>query len=280
MNILGTIILTAFLLSVLFAGISYGFFLASSRSARNKKAAPAPFSTGSLLKSFAGSVAAQILVMLTYPFGKRRPVPGRVQRGDAPRVVLVHGLYHNSSAWMLWKRPLKRLGLTDISLFSYPSFCTSKAELHGAFQTFMNTLLSEAPQKNVVLIGHSLGGLLAAYWATSTSRPDRILGVVTLGTPFGGSTLARLAVGTLARELQHPKNCILPPLPETLSHVPGLALISPTDNMVLPPENLRPPSGWEVQSTEPQGHVTMLYSRKTRNRVFTFLKRHTTAAAS
>ena len=267
--VFGTIILATLLFSLLFAGVSYGLFLASLDDSPET---PRP-SPGELLQSFAGSVAAQLLVIATYPLGRLRPYTGTISRTGRPRVVLVHGLYHNSSAWLFWARPLARLGFTDISKFSYPSFWTTKNKLHHDFDNFMNRVLDQDPAKDVILIGHSLGGLLAATWAASTSRPDRILGVITLGTPFGGSTLARLGMGTLARTLRLRENCALPVSPQDRTEVPKIAIVSSTDNMVLPPKNLIPPEGWEVCRTNPEGHVTMLYSGCTRDRVLAFVTR-------
>jgi triacylglycerol esterase/lipase EstA (alpha/beta hydrolase family) len=276
------IIVFPLLLSLLFAGISYGFYLASLRGSSWRRGMDR-LSGGRtrqwILNSFAGSVVAQLLVILTYPLGRLRPEHGSVRRKGTPRIILVHGLYHNSSAWLLWKRDLRRRGYTDISCFSYGSFNTSRAVLQERFTSFMRSIRTEAPNRDLVLIGHSLGGLLAATWAASTGDPERIRALVTMGTPFQGSTLARLGMGSLARELMRRENCALPVHPEEEPERRGarLALVSPTDNMVLPPTRLLPPPGWEVQLTAPQGHVTMLYSRETRAMVFAFLERNAPA---
>ncbi len=277
------IIATPLLLSLLFASVSYGFFLMSLRGSSWKPGMDRLSGNRTLhwiRRSFAGSVVSQLLVIVTYPFGRLRPTSGRIQTGPTPRIVLVHGLYHNSSAWIFWKRELRRRGYTDISCFSYRSFNTSKAKLDENFQKFMNAVYQESPGRDLVLIGHSLGGLLAAHWAAGT--PDaRIRALITLGTPFQGSTLARLGLGTLARELSRRENCLLPGDPDAPQAAPPrLALMSPTDNMVLPPDNLLPPPGWEVQLTAPQGHVTMLYSGHTREMALAFLEHNAPATGT
>lgn len=56
--------------------------------------------------------------------------------------------------------------------------------------------------ERVDVVGHSLGGLVAAWWLKAIDRGQRIRRVVTLGTPHGGSPFAwsgALLLGLVSR---------------------------------------------------------------------------------
>lgn len=228
---------------------------------------------------FTGSLAVA-LVLVTFPLGwlGRRSRCSETQ-GSHPPVLLIHGLYHNAGAWLFYRRWLKRAGYFCVDTFQYSSWGTSFDELTGDLVGVIDGLYVRCG-KPVILIGHSLGGLLARACAQDPSSRGKIGALVTLGSPHQGSKLAALALGGLGRSLIHRGPLIAAMERRTTPpFLPRLAVVSPVDNMVLPNEAMRV-SGeeWEYHHTPPISHVSMLYHAPTSGVVVEFLRSSETVA--
>ena len=217
-----------------------------------------------------------------FPLGFLRSFRSPSSSGDGrlPPVILVHGLYHNASAWVFYRRWLRRSGFTTLFPFDYPSFGTSFEEILERLDRFVGEVESRNPGSKPIMIGHSLGGLLCRAWADAPGNGERIQAVVTLGAPHGGSKLAALSVGRLGRSLIYGG-----PLFTKLENrrAPAgsrrLAVYSPMDTMVLPFEALKiDDPGWTLLEVEPVGHVALLFHPATARRVVDYLLEVTKAA--
>jgi triacylglycerol esterase/lipase EstA (alpha/beta hydrolase family) len=214
--------------------------------------------------SFMTAAASQTLVMALFAlhFVQGWWLPSR-RSGRTPPVILVHGLYHNSSAWLFFARRLARRGYTDLHTVSYNSFKVDYDQIVERIEQKIGDIQAERPPgMRAILIGHSLGGLAIRGWLSKSGNAGRALAVVTLGTPHKGSKVAGLGVGSLARSLMHRGRLIKKIEAEDKPPpCPALSLFTPVDNMVIPAENLHiDVPGWREKCMEPVSHVAMLYS--------------------
>ena len=234
--------------------------------------------SGQTLRLLGLSWLSQVIVTLTFPLGWFRSLwfrppevairqPGGLRYGTAtrrPPVLLVHGLYHNAGGWLLFRRRLKQAGFAHLFAYSYSSFFQDFFQLTKLLSNKVEELRAHFPGTKVVLVGHSLGGLLVrAYMASPQSR-GKIAAAVTLGAPHQGSRLAALGLGGLARSLAHRG-----PLVQALEQAdqpadaPCLSLAAPLDEFVLPLEAALLPRagelGWVQRSTRPTTHIMLLY---------------------
>ena len=244
-----------------------------------------------LLRGTLSSICSNVVVVCLFPLGFVKnlwmPGPTGVPVGvkvDAKPdtkidttvvVVFIHGIYHNASAWAYYRWRLKRKGYSRIHAFSYNSWNTTFWGIYGKFESWMKQVERDCPGKELVMVGHSLGGLLAKTYAhkRDESRSSVIRRVITLGSPFKGSKMAVLGFGALAGSLRYQG-----PLVRELekyqpsTELPCVAFYSPVDNMVLPTESMIPPAGWKQEQTVPMGHVAALYHGPTFKRVLSYIE--------
>jgi triacylglycerol lipase len=229
--------------------------------------------TGSwLIRGAASCILSTLVTIFTYPLGfiKKlwRPLPG--SSASSPPVILIHGLYHNASAWIRFRSTLRRAGYERVYAFNYSSFRSDFPEISRSLAQWMAGIGQDFPGEDVMLVGHSMGGLLAKAYAGREviTQGPAVRAIITLGTPFQGSKAVVLGIGRLARRLVWGG-----PLFQELegrgvpSGVSCVAFHSPVDNLVLPAASLTPPSGWEEEWTDPVSHVAMLYHGPTLRQV-------------
>lgn len=114
-------------------------------------------------------------------------------RPDRPPVVLLHGFIDNRSVFVLLRRSLARHGWHHLESLNYsPLTCDIRtaAELLGRH---IEEICARTGQREVDIVGHSLGGLIARYYVQRLGGDRRVRTLVTLGTPHGGTAVAPLA---------------------------------------------------------------------------------------
>jgi triacylglycerol lipase len=121
----------------------------------------------------------------------------------------------------------------------------------------------------VDVVGHSLGGLVAAYWLKRIDRGRRIRRVVTLGTPHAGAPLARLGalvLGFVSRALWQmiPGSSLLRELErEPIPTGSEMIAIASRDDTVVPLRCARAADAPRQRTVELArvGHFDFLWSR-------------------
>ncbi len=225
------------------------------------------------------AMLSQLIIFPTYWIGflpwMRHPVrPADDNTASRTPVLLIHGLFHTPSAWLLLIMKLRQASWNTLYTFKYSSWHTGISELREQLILEIRRIATESGNKKIILIGHSLGGLLARTVAADPRCREHLAAVVTLGAPHHGSKLAAVGIGNLARSLHVASNDMReipdfdgPPV------MPCLSLFSPVDNMVLPHASLRLNlPGWQEEETAPVSHVFMLYAPDVHKRVLTFLE--------
>jgi len=234
-----------------------------------------------VLSGLLSSIASVTFIFVCYPLGALRSLwaPKDISTGQ-PVIILTHGLYHNASAWLLFRRRLQKAGFKNIYVMNYASFFSSFEETLKQFEEFVANARQTVPDQPVYLIGHSLGGLLSRFYAEQSQGGAIPAAVITLGTPHQGSKVAAFGLGRLASSLLYrgPIFTECESLGPARLPCTGVAFFSPVDNMVLPSEALKAPyPGWVYYQTGPQSHTAMIYSKSTAKMVIEILQGKTPA---
>ncbi|MFJ8634444.1 lipase family alpha/beta hydrolase [Streptomyces sp. NPDC093568] len=156
-----------------------------------------------LLKATALEIAILAGHLLLYPSGitqERRgtptlpgPATAQLPTEAKPPVVLLHGFIDNRSVFVLLRRSLAQHGRHQVESLNYsPLTCDIRtaAELLGRH---IEGICERTGSRQVDIVGHSLGGLIARYYAQRLGGDLRVRTLVTLGTPHSGTRVVPLA---------------------------------------------------------------------------------------
>ena len=212
--------------------------------------------TSWILKGLLSSILSHVIVITTCPlaFFKKLWQPDPGDTASSPPLILIHGLYHNASAWIFYRWWLKRAGYQRVYLFNYNSVKSTFWEISGQLDKWMKETARSFPGETVLMVGHSLGGLLAKSYAgkRETGQGPGVRALVTLGSPHKGSRMTVFGIGRLAKSLAF-DSTLIRELEEIKipSEVNCTAIYSPVDNMVLPAESLKAPPDWNEERSAP-----------------------------
>ena len=116
-------------------------------------------------------------------------------------VLLVHGVLVNDGVWLYFRRYLERQGIRPIYTINYGPPLADIELFAEQLDRKIESICAATGAQRVVLIGHSMGGLVArAYLRRFGGR--RVAHLVTLGTPHHGSVLAYLFPGRSLAQLR------------------------------------------------------------------------------
>ncbi|MFJ8598994.1 esterase/lipase family protein [Streptomyces shenzhenensis] len=129
-----------------------------------------------------------------------RAMPGTGADRDAPAsadagipVLLVHGLADGGSVVLPLQRALGGLGMGPFVSVSYPAFSPDLRAVARALGEQVELACTRSTERTAVVIGYSLGGLIARYYVQRLGGDVHVPLVITLATPHSGTATALLA---------------------------------------------------------------------------------------
>jgi triacylglycerol lipase len=202
-----------------------------------------------------GAFVANFVVLS--PFESLWMGPDRLRASvERPPILLVHGYGCSRAAWWWLRRRLEARGWVVATINLEPIYADIECYIEPLAQR-IDTVLAETGASRLVIVAHSMGGLVARAYLRRYGA-GRVQRLVTLGTPYGGSELARIAFGANGRQMV-PGNDWLTQLAECPPAVETTTIFSPHDNYVMPQKNLEL-AGAQRRALDGVGHLAMLYS--------------------
>ena len=238
-------------LRVLLTSVTFAFAWGYRSTAQRLRA-------GQFVRMFLGECAAFVLnFVFISPFERWWMGADRLRpSGTRPPLLLIHGYGCSRAAWWWHRRWLEAAGWTVATLNLEPIY-SSIDNYVPAVEKRVAEVLAATSATQLVLVGHSMGGLVARAWLRRHGA-DRVAKLVTLGTPHAGSELAIIGWGENARQMRTGSPWLAAFAKEAIG-VETLAIYSPHDNFVMHRQALELP-GATLKGIDALGHLAMLYS--------------------
>ncbi len=189
------------------------------------------------LIGFSVEIGGVLLLLLAWPLGFLPwTTPRRSQPADRPPLIFVPGWWMNRACLYILRFRLRRDGWQDAVGFNYRTAYGDIGRAAEELKDVIERTCQTTGAERVVLIGHSMGGLVCRAYLKHHGGLQRVASVVTLGTPHQGSKLCALSLDPMAQDMR-PESAFLEDL-ATDDPIPGAAdftaIYSSFDHLVVP----------------------------------------------
>ncbi len=228
------------------------------RSPREPSQQLGPAGTARLVLGEWRAMLANNFFYLPFENAALPPEPPRGTATDTA-VLAVHGYFSNRGILRGVVRGLANRGVRPVHTFNFRGVFASIDELAGQLAAQVDSLVRAGGARSVVLVAHSMGGLVArAYLARHGA--GRVARLVTIASPHNGTRLARLGAGTNARQMRPGSDFL-----ESLERLEGpmgpgcpvTSIYTVHDNLVSPQDTSRLPYARNV-ALAGVGHIAVL----------------------
>ncbi len=152
-------------------------------------------------QAFCFEMLATFWCIVLTPLAFIRLDPGKKHANNSP-ILLVHGYLHNKSGFALLHWRLREENLGPIySLNLTPPF-SSIEHFASLVKERAAEIEKETGKKELIIIGHSMGGVVAAFYAEYIAPEGKVSDIITIASPLKGTPLAYLGVGACCRQMQ------------------------------------------------------------------------------
>ena len=203
----------------------------------------------------------------------KNPSRKAIENHEGLPVLMVHGFFCNAAFWVPMRRSLRKKG------FGQTYSVTLDPPLFGNIERFTRRLAKRVDEiceqtgsEKVVIVAHSMGGLVARNYIHNMEGDKRIEKLITLGTPHHGTTIAD-TVFFMGRHLRQMRRWSNTWLNELNKHehrpalVPTVSIFSYHDSIVSPQESpiLKHAKNVPLRGI---GHLEMPFSKTVQDLVY------------
>lgn len=200
-----------------------------------------------------------------------RLFPARDQEsGEGAPILLVHGYLNHNSIWLWFEKRLKKHYSGPIYTIRLRHPLRSIREYAKQVEEKVQQIVKETGRKDLILIGHSMGGLVSSLYAP---RDPSVKKVITIGSPLHGTPMAYLGIGPNAKEMR-PSSELLQEIREGMrkSSTRFFHIATRCDQLVIPGDSAMLKENEHVVF-EDLGHVSLIYSKRVAAQVAEWIKK-------
>ncbi|QDO82334.1 lipase [Shewanella psychropiezotolerans] len=185
-----------------------------------------------------------------------------------PKLVLVHGIFNTGSVMNWMRRQFESQGFECFTPTLKP-FDGSHGVEYAANNLKEQIDNRYGENQTLVLIGFSMGGIVARYYLQHLEGCSRSSHLFTISTPHSGSYMAYLPYPSKAMKQLRPDSELLKSLDESTDRLDGLKLYSyrtSIDYTIVPSTS----SHWELAENKKffvALHLSMVFSSKITNEI-------------
>ena len=244
---------------LLLVTLTFGIML-TDRSAVPPELQIGPF--GALRMVLAEYAALILLFAVFIPFESLWMAPDRLAKSPAgrPPLLLIHGYQCNRGFWFWLRRKLEAAGWI-VATHSMEPVWTEIDNYADGIDRRVDEVLAATGASQLILVAHSMGGLACRAYLRRHGKA-KVARLITLGSVHHGTRLARLGIGSNARQMQV-GNSWLRALGE-IDAVPlppgSVSIYSHHDNYVFPQETSSRLEGATNIPISGVSHIGMAFS--------------------
>ncbi len=215
------------------------------------------------LHSIAFEVVSIAVIFAMRPFGIFGWGKRRCGSENGRPILLIHGYLQNATNWTFLKRTLCRRGFGPIYALNLSHPFRSIRDYAELVSQKAAEIAQETKRNDLTLIGHSMGGLVSAWYAAKIAEPGKVTDVITIGSPMNGTKLAAIAIGPNGREMEYGSDFVQKLQKECLQNdkIRFYHIASKSDQIVFPYSSaltgLHPEREYLVDDI---GHMTLILS--------------------
>jgi len=203
-------------------------------------------------------------LFMSFPRAFVRAGPRLPRNAATLPVLLVHGYVCNSGIWAGMQRFLASRGVNGYTHDLEPLGADIDDYVAGLDRRIEAVCAATGAPK-LVVVAHSMGGLAARAYLRARGGA-RVAKLVTLGTPHHGTLLARIGIGTNARQMEPGSDWLAELGRAAPPEVPVASIYSAHDNIVVPQESAALEGAANVRISG-IGHVSLPFTRSVQERL-------------
>lgn len=202
--------------------------------------------------------ACLLLTILLRPFGWLQPKMVEEEHDARPPVILLHGLFQNRGCLFWLQYRLRSAGYHQVISINTPPWRDLETLTEGLAKK-VDELRINLKVDKVILIGHSMGGMIARNYVQNRGGAAYVQGMVTLGSPHHGSKLAPFALSPTGKTLL-PDSAFLRQFNSVSwpEETQAVSIYTRYDNIVLPAESAKMHGAQQVE-LDGMGHTALLF---------------------
>lgn len=217
--------------------------------------------------------ACLLVTILLRPLGWFPAKLPETTRGEHPPVILLHGLFQNRSCLFWLQHRLRAAGYRQAISINTPPWRDIET-LTELLAKKVDELRIRLKVDKVMLVGHSMGGMIARNYVQNRGGAAYVDRLVTLGSPHHGSKLAPFALSPMGKTLL-PDSAFLQQFNSAAwpQEPPAIAIYTRYDNIVLPADSAKMPGARSVE-LDGMGHTALLFHPRALQAVIDALDRN------
>jgi len=150
-------------------------------------------------------------------------------------ILLVHGYCRHQSDWLYMRKQFKNTGCPVFTINLTPCFASIATIANESLPKKIAMIKKSTGCYNIILIGHSMGGLAASYYSEFLDTENSVRAVITIASPLHGTKVSVAAAGQNGKEMC-PNTEFVQTLCERMRQSPHkyYHVLSRLDNMIFP----------------------------------------------
>ena len=221
-----------------------------------------------------GALLLYTLLQPLEPFTNRRDAPASA---TGTPVLLLHGLLCNANTWWWMRRALARRGIRRCYTLNMEPVFGDIDSYGPLLARRVEEICASTGHQKIILVGHSMGGLVARVYVHRLDGAKRVAAIITIGSPHHGTVLAQPPVSENIRQMQlhSPWLAALNAAETQPAPVPITSIYTAHDNLVSPQAGCRLAHAENIRLAG-IGHVGMQFSEEVAELVSGLVTRHST----